>query len=217
MTKLVVIIGATGKQGGSVVNAFLRDSSSKVRTLTRDPSSAAAKALKTKGVEVIQRDTSDRASLQLAFKGANVIFCDDWRYVSTRRRPCFHGLKDASGVNGRVIAETEDVASIVEEAYKIEKASGQNIVDAVSKTLDNLNLFIFSSLSVSTKLSNGKYNRIYHFDAKFETVEYLESAYPELVDKTVTSQMGMFATISMRPTPLRPTKVSNLLLVSINI
>ncbi len=50
--RLVAVSGATGQQGGAVVEALLRLGGFKVRGLTRDPSSAAAKELGAKGVEV---------------------------------------------------------------------------------------------------------------------------------------------------------------------
>lgn len=66
--KTIVILGATGKQGGSVVKAFMHDPSFAVRAVTRDARSAAAKALSDKGVEVVEADTMDEASLVKAFK-----------------------------------------------------------------------------------------------------------------------------------------------------
>jgi N-acetylneuraminic acid mutarotase len=97
---------------------------------------------------------------------------------------------------------------VIKEAYRIEQASGKNIVNAVAKNIETLDLFIFSSLSAARKLSNDRYQTIYHFDAKAETVEYLEADHPELVEKTVALQLGMFATNIFVPTPMRPTKVS---------
>ena len=74
MAVLVVITGATGKQGGSVVNAFLHDPTFRVRAITRDPSSAAAKELEGKGVDVVQGDIHDVKSLEHAFRGVNIVF-----------------------------------------------------------------------------------------------------------------------------------------------
>ena len=68
MSKTVVILGATGKQGGSVVDAFLSDPSFKVRAVTRNIESPAAKALLDKGVEIVEADTMDEGSLIRAFK-----------------------------------------------------------------------------------------------------------------------------------------------------
>ena len=49
---LVAVSGATGQQGGALVDALLRLGGFKVRALTRDPSSNSSKKLADKGVEV---------------------------------------------------------------------------------------------------------------------------------------------------------------------
>ena len=89
----------------------------------------------------------------------------------------------------------------------MERQSGKNIVNAVNSTLDSLDLFIFSSLSAAKRLSKSKYEKIYHFDAKADNVEYLRETFPSLAQKTVVLELGMFATNWNMPTPLRPTKV----------
>lgn len=68
MAKTVVIFGATGTQGGSVVDAFLGDHSFQVRAVLRDPKSTSAQALQARGVEVVKGDLFDEASLVKAFK-----------------------------------------------------------------------------------------------------------------------------------------------------
>lgn len=97
MSNLIVIIGATGKQGGSVVNAFLQDPSFKIRAIARDPNSASALKLIDQGVEVVYGDINDGPSLVQAFKvfpsgyiliaasadisfpiGCELHLCDDW-------------------------------------------------------------------------------------------------------------------------------------------
>eukprot|EP01128_Nolandella_sp_AFSM9_P008202 TRINITY_DN476_c0_g2_i1.p1 TRINITY_DN476_c0_g2~~TRINITY_DN476_c0_g2_i1.p1 ORF type:complete len:319 (+),score=92.45 TRINITY_DN476_c0_g2_i1:83-958(+) len=71
-TKLIVVFGATGAQGGSVVKSLLTDPSFSIRAVTRNPESEKAVALKEKGVEVVKGDlTSDTAAL---FKGAYGVF-----------------------------------------------------------------------------------------------------------------------------------------------
>lgn len=107
----------------------------------------------------------------------------------------------------------DGVKSIVEEAYRLEKLEGKNLVHAVAANKDTIELFIFSGLSAAKELSGGKFNTIYHFDGKAEIVEYLESTFPELVSRTVELQLGMFATNIQRPTPLMPTKVRSVWLV----
>lgn len=55
--KVLVVFGATGAQGGSVVKAFLGDSKLRegwtVRGVTRDTSKPSAKALEAQGAETI--------------------------------------------------------------------------------------------------------------------------------------------------------------------
>ena len=61
--KIIVVVGATGRQGGGVANTFLGLSNWHVRAMTRNPSSETAQALSTKG-EKIQRETISCAADQ---------------------------------------------------------------------------------------------------------------------------------------------------------
>lgn len=57
MSKILTVFGATGNQGGSVIEAILADPALskeyKIRAITRDTSKPAAKALAAKGAEVV--------------------------------------------------------------------------------------------------------------------------------------------------------------------
>ena len=64
----ILVSGATGQQGGAVINHLL-DRSFRVRALTRDPGQNAAKALADRGAEVIKGHFGDRASLMQALDG----------------------------------------------------------------------------------------------------------------------------------------------------
>jgi uncharacterized protein YbjT (DUF2867 family) len=66
--KLVVVIGATGGQGGSVISRLLDDGSYQLRGTTRNPQSKSAQALTEKGVEMVTADLNDMKSLEVAFK-----------------------------------------------------------------------------------------------------------------------------------------------------
>jgi uncharacterized protein YbjT (DUF2867 family) len=70
---LVLVAGATGKQGGAVVRALL-EAGRPVRGLTRDPASAAGQALAALGVDVVRGDFNDLASLDAAMAGAVALF-----------------------------------------------------------------------------------------------------------------------------------------------
>ena len=66
--KTIAVLGATGVQGGSVVQALLKDKTWKVRGLTRDTSKDAAKALEKQGVELVSANIDDEGSLLKAFE-----------------------------------------------------------------------------------------------------------------------------------------------------
>jgi uncharacterized protein YbjT (DUF2867 family) len=75
--KIIAVIGATGAQGGGLVNAILKDKKGPfaVRAITRDPTSTKAKELAKAGAEVVAADIDDEKSLAKAFKGAYGAFC----------------------------------------------------------------------------------------------------------------------------------------------
>ena len=78
MSKLLVVFGATGQQGGSVINTVLNDQELsqqyKLRAITRDPSKPAALALKERDVEVVPATLEDSKSLRAALQGAHTVF-----------------------------------------------------------------------------------------------------------------------------------------------
>jgi uncharacterized protein YbjT (DUF2867 family) len=71
--RIVVVTGATGRQGGAVARCLLRDGW-RVRALTRRPASTKAQALRTLGADVVRGDMGDRAALLPVFKGAYGVF-----------------------------------------------------------------------------------------------------------------------------------------------
>ncbi|XP_072273452.1 nmrA-like family domain-containing protein 1 [Pyxicephalus adspersus] len=68
--KTITVFGATGSQGGSVVEALLQDCSFGVRAVTRDVTKPAAQKLEESGAEVVAADLDDEKSLKTALKGA---------------------------------------------------------------------------------------------------------------------------------------------------
>jgi uncharacterized protein YbjT (DUF2867 family) len=71
--KTIVVVGATGRQGGQVLRHLLKQGW-RVKALTRKPDSQKAATLKALGAEVIQADLEDLASLEAAFSGAYGVF-----------------------------------------------------------------------------------------------------------------------------------------------
>jgi uncharacterized protein YbjT (DUF2867 family) len=71
--RLIVVVGATGKQGGAVARSLL-DRGFRVRALTRNPQKPEAQALADQGAEVVQGDMDVRSSMERALEGAYGVF-----------------------------------------------------------------------------------------------------------------------------------------------
>ncbi|MBN1362805.1 MAG: NmrA/HSCARG family protein [Sedimentisphaerales bacterium] len=67
--RTILVVGATGAQGGSAARHLLSRGKFAVRALTRHPDSDKAAALRKAGAEVVQGDLDDRESLRAALKG----------------------------------------------------------------------------------------------------------------------------------------------------
>jgi uncharacterized protein YbjT (DUF2867 family) len=70
----IVVCGATGNQGRSVIRSLLLHSEWNVVALTRDPTSLTSIALVNLGAEVVFANTRDQASLFTAFQDAYGVF-----------------------------------------------------------------------------------------------------------------------------------------------
>jgi uncharacterized protein YbjT (DUF2867 family) len=73
MSKSILVTGATGKQGGSVARVLL-SKGERVRAMTRDPNSPAARALGERGAELVHGDFADETSLERALDGVDSVF-----------------------------------------------------------------------------------------------------------------------------------------------
>jgi uncharacterized protein YbjT (DUF2867 family) len=74
MERLILVCGATGKQGGAVARSLL-ERDFRVRALTRDPQKPEAQALAEQGAEVVQGDMEDRSAVdQVLVEGVYGVF-----------------------------------------------------------------------------------------------------------------------------------------------
>lgn len=77
MSKILAIFGATGNQGGSLVEYVLADpvlsKEYNIRAITRDASSPAAKTLQNRGIEVVAAKDYEVATLSEALKGTHTV------------------------------------------------------------------------------------------------------------------------------------------------
>ncbi|KAE8149365.1 NAD(P)-binding protein [Aspergillus avenaceus] len=146
MSKLITVFGATGNQGGSVINHILADAllskEFKIRGITRDTNKPAAQDLQQRGVEVVTADLNSTSSLRTALEGSHTVFLvtNYWEYFSK---------------------ETE-------------LQQGKNVAD-VSKELGVQHL-IFSSLIHVTDSTAGKLSHVPHFDGKADIEKYIRAS-----------------------------------------
>ncbi|WP_009630189.1 NmrA/HSCARG family protein [Synechocystis sp. PCC 7509] len=72
--QIILVIGATGNQGGAVARHLLQRGKFKVRALVRDQNKPASIALQQAGAELVKGDLGDRASLDRAFADVYGVF-----------------------------------------------------------------------------------------------------------------------------------------------
>jgi len=89
--KLVLVTGATGKQGGAVVEALLTRGH-RVRALTRNSASPAAKRLRQQGVEIAVGDFTDHDSLVRAARGADAVYAMSTPYEQGTEKEIAQGI-----------------------------------------------------------------------------------------------------------------------------
>ncbi|KAH6609087.1 hypothetical protein Trco_002433 [Trichoderma cornu-damae] len=146
MSEILTVFGATGNQGGSVVEAVLADPALsqkfRIRSVTRDVNKPAAKKLASKGVELVVADMSSAQSVAPAVQGAHTVFLvtNFWESMSA----------------------------------DVETSQGKAVVDA-SKAA-GVKHIIFSSLIDVTKASNGRLPNVSHFDGKAKIEEYIRTS-----------------------------------------
>ena len=119
--KIIAVVGATGAQGGGLVQAILEDKTGPfaARAITRDANSAKAKELAEAGVEVVAADLDNVKSLKKAFDGAHGAFCVTffWAHMKPElelkhARNMAQAAKDA-GVEHVIWSTLEDTRTFV--------------------------------------------------------------------------------------------------------
>jgi uncharacterized protein YbjT (DUF2867 family) len=90
-SKLVLVTGATGKQGGAVVEALLTQGH-QVRALTRNSASPTANRLREHGVEIAVGDFTDHDSLVRAARGADAVYAMTTPYEQGAEKETAQGI-----------------------------------------------------------------------------------------------------------------------------
>ncbi len=161
--KILAVVGATGAQGGGLVNAILADNSGefKVRAITRNIYSDKAKALANKGVEVVQADLDNLESLKKAFAGAYGVYgvTNFWEHFSPEKE----------------MAQAEAIAKAAKAA---------NVKHVIWSSLDDTRKWVPLSDNRMPTLKE-KY-KVPHFDAKGESNKFFtETGLPVTILNTV--------------------------------
>ncbi|MEV4116924.1 NmrA/HSCARG family protein [Nonomuraea sp. NPDC049695] len=97
--KVILVTGATGRQGGAVAARLLADGWT-VRALTRSPDSRQAKELAAAGAQIAQDRPGDRAALEAAMTGIQGVFSVQAGVLGASPVPY-----DAEVARGRLIAD----------------------------------------------------------------------------------------------------------------
>ncbi|KAG5808547.1 hypothetical protein H9Q74_002508 [Fusarium xylarioides] len=119
----ILVVGATGQQGGGVVKALLSSGRTDlvVRALTRNPTSGPAYSLAYRGVQLVKGDLLDPESLARALGGA------DAAYLVTD----FRGYRDTDGEleQGRQFIDAAKTAGLKHVVFS--SVAGADIAQAV--------------------------------------------------------------------------------------
>src|SRR5712672_1376345 len=102
-SKFVLVTGATGKQGGAVVEALLTRGH-QVRALTRNSASPAAARLRQQGVEIAVGDFTDHDSIVHAARGTDAVYAMGTPYEKGAEQEIAQGISVTDAARAARIA-----------------------------------------------------------------------------------------------------------------
>ncbi|KAI9709464.1 MAG: hypothetical protein M1820_003224 [Bogoriella megaspora] len=184
--KLLVVLGATGTQGGAVLRFFANQPNHlgfRLRGISRNVASEASRSLQAIEVAMVETDLGNLESLQRAFSEATHIFAN-----TDSNQLIFEAVKRPELLGEGQIPRTY--------AQEIEERYGSNIASAAA-SVPTLQRIVWSSLPSPKKWSNGRYLKVTMFDAKQTIADMLQSK-PELCDKISTLMIGFYADNALR-------------------
>ncbi|GAA5875050.1 hypothetical protein JCM16303_004994 [Sporobolomyces ruberrimus] len=167
--RLISVIGATGNQGGGVVDLLLEATDYNVRAISSNPSSDKAEALlerhskcvDAKRFEVVEGNLNDRASLEKAIKGSYGVFASFSPTPSD--------------------GPTEENPEVLQ---------GKNLVDALKAI--GIEHFVYSSLPSVAELTQGRLTEVFPFEAKHAVEKYARA---QLQNSTFVIPGSFFANL----------------------
>jgi uncharacterized protein YbjT (DUF2867 family) len=195
--KVIVVVGATGRQGGALINALLTATETnnplhwKVVAVTRDPSQDVAKALEARGCILRKADCMDRASLV--------------RVLEEFRPPFFFGVTNPFTARWTGLSrpgQTDTDAEFVQGVNMIEAAKAAGCVQH----------FIFTSVaSASDSAVDGEEVATFAVKARVE-IHLVSSGLPY----TILAPVGFFENMTSSFAGIKQGVVPGLLRQGIN-
>lgn len=141
---LIVICGATGVQGGSIIKTLLETKKYKIRGLTRNVDSETSKKLKKKGVEMVKCDLFNKNDIEKAFENADIVYA---------------------------VTNYWDPEILLKDPLK-EELQGKLIADVVKEK--NIKWLLWSSLNDVEKDTDGKLKKAYQWTGKNHVEKYIK-------------------------------------------
>jgi uncharacterized protein YbjT (DUF2867 family) len=156
--KIIAVVGSTGAQGGSLVEAILSDPNGgfAARAITRDATKDKARAIAAKGGEVVQADLDDVQSLKKAFAGAYGVYAvtNFWEHFSGEKEKAqaknIADAAKAAGVSHVIWSTLEDTRKLMaaddkrmpmlQEKYRVPHFDAKAEADAYFKGLPSTRL-----------------------------------------------------------------------------
>ncbi|KAL6802720.1 NAD(P)-binding protein [Trichoderma sp. SZMC 28013] len=145
MSKSLTVFGATGNQGGSVIQSILQHVSLskeyRLQGVTRSLENERSVALIRQGVHMVQADLNDETSVRKAIEGSDVVFgmTNYWESRSS----------------------------------EVEITQGKFIADACKSF--GVQILFWSTLCNATSVSGGKLANVHHFESKAAVEQYIRS------------------------------------------
>ncbi|KAJ2452185.1 hypothetical protein EV183_003112 [Coemansia sp. RSA 2336] len=163
----VVVFGATGNQGSSVVEALANDSKYQVLALTRSTTSERVLRLMSKhpNVKWYEADVNSSSSVANAVANADVVFAMTQYFAAPK-----------------FTAEKETASNEVEQ--------GQRIIDECIRA--NVKFLIFSTLPSAAKVSQGEFTQVKHFEDKYGIQQMMEQKCQEAGIKWAAVQPAVY-------------------------
>jgi uncharacterized protein YbjT (DUF2867 family) len=162
--QILVVFGATGQQGGSVIEQVLQDKELSrkyaIRALSRDPSSSASQSLAKKGVEVFKCDTKSDSDVKTVLKGCHTTFLMTSSSMFQHLSPFLWRVTNSRAVYSPTGAKDEE-------------ALGNHLADLIVES--GAQYLIWSSMVSPTKISGGKFPNVATFESKFLVEQYIRT------------------------------------------